>query len=301
MDLVVAIRSFLRVAETGSFSAAALDLGLTQSSVSRQIAGLEDHYAIRLFHRTTSGLSLTADGERTLPVALQVLEAVESLGETVGNPGSPVRGRVRLSVPTPLGLYLSDRISALLDQNPLLDIELLLRDHPSDLIEDGIDLEIRLGPAVDSSLVSRRIGWTTAYLVASPAYLARRPGPDTPAALSNHDCICYDRGGRGSRWTFSDGSRDHVVELRPRLRSDNAVAVYRAALAGAGVTLLSHILAEPAIAAGQLVPLMPGYPPARLPIVAVYPSRRNMAPRVRAVLDFLIDAIARDKAMRAER
>lgn len=299
MDVIVALRSFLRVAETGSFSAAASDLKLTQPAVSRQIAALEEHYAIRLFHRTTSGLSLTADGERTLPLASKVLESVEALSDTVGGAGSAVRGRVRLSVPTPLGLYLSERLGGFLGRHPTLDLELMLRDRPSDLVEDGIDLEVRLGPAADSSLICRRIGWTTAYLVGSPAFLRDRPGPARPSELQDYDCVCYDRGGSSDKWTFSDGSSHHVVQIKPRLISDNAVAVHRAALAGAGLAVLSHILARPDIGAGRLIPVMPDYPPARMPIYAVYASRRNIPSRVRAVLEFLIDAVAEDEAMRA--
>lgn len=299
MDIVAAVRSFLRVAETGSFSTAAIDLGLTQSSVSRQVAALEEHFAVRLFHRTTSGQSLTVEGERTLPLARQIIEAVETLSDSVGGDSPAVRGRVRLSVPTPLGFHLADHVGELLAQHPDLDLELMLRDQPSDIIEDGIDLEVRLGAASDSSLISRRIGSTTAHLVASPDYLRHKAPPSHPSELNHHDCICYDRGGRGDRWVFSDGSRDHGVQVRPRLASNSATAVHRAALAGAGLAILSHLLARLDIERGRLIPVMTDYPPVRIPMFVVYPSRRHMPTRARAVLEFLIDAIGMDEEMKS--
>lgn len=298
VDVVVALKSFLRVAETGSFSLAAADLGLTQPAVSRQVAGLEDHFAVRLFHRSTSGLSLTAEGERTLALAHRVLEAVDDLGDAL-RPGSVgASGQVRLSVPAPLGLYLAERVGGLFARHPGLRLDLILREQPSDLIAEGIDIEVRLGVSADSSLVSRRLGLTTAFLVASPAYLGDRGGPARPAEIADYDTLCYNRAGHSTEWIFSDGSDYQSVSLRPRLVANNAVAVHRAALAGVGLAVLSHLFAGPDLARGALVALMPDYPPARVPIFAVYPTRRNLPERVRAVLDFLVEAVAEDAAMR---
>ncbi|TCL76057.1 LysR family transcriptional regulator [Rhizobium sp. BK251] len=297
MDIVAALKTFMRVAETGSFSAAALDLELTQPAVSRQVSSLEVKLNARLLHRTTNGLALTAEGERMLPLALKVLEAVEELGDTVCADAASPSGKVRLSVPVPLGLYLSDRLGAFLDANPRLAVELILRETASDLVEEGIDLEVRLGPVADSTLICRRIGWTTAHLVGSPSYLARREQPLRPEDLKEHDCICYARAGMARTWTFSSGSRDESVRVAPRLTSNNVVAVHRATLAGAGLSVLSHIVADPEIEAGRLVKLMPDYPPSPLPINVVYPSRKNVPSRVKAVLDFLVDAVRADPRM----
>ena len=296
MELVSALRSFVRVTETGSFSAAAHDLKLTQSAVSRQLSVLEAHLDVRLLHRTTSGLSLTAEGERTLPIALRILEAVEELCDATGPEAS---GRVRLSVPAPLGLHLSERTALLLARHPNLSLDLLFREEPSDLIAEGIDVEVRLGHVADSSLICRRIGWTTAFLVAAPAYLKARGVPRNLDELSGHDCICYRRGGDGRAWAFATGAEETTVRIVPRLVADSAVAVHRAALAGAGLAVLSHILARPDIAAGRLVHLLPEFPPARLPIHVVYPSRRNLPARVKAVLGFLDEVVRADPEMSA--
>ncbi|ARM89101.1 LysR family transcriptional regulator protein [Rhizobium sp. CIAT894] len=297
MDIVSALRTFQRVVETGSFSSAAHDLDVTQPAVSRQVAALEGHFNTRLLHRTTSGLSLTAEGERMLPMALRILEAVEELGDAAGSDGVIASGKVRLSVPAPLGLYLSGRLGDLLAAHPKLSVELLFREQSSDMIEERLDLEVRLGPVADSSLVCRRIGWTTAFLVASPGYLAGRAAPRAPKDIKDHACLCYSRAGEANIWSFSNGSEDMTVRISPRLTACNAVAIHRAALAGAGLAVLSHIIAMPDIAAGRLIPVMKDFQPSRLPITVVYPSRRNMPLRVKTVLDFLMDAIAQDPSM----
>lgn len=206
-------------------------------------------------------------------------------------------GKVRLSVPAPLGLYLSERLGDLLAAHPKLSVELLFREQSSDMIEERLDLEVRLGSVADSSLVCRRIGWTTAFLVASPAYLARKAAPRTPKDIKDHECLCYNRAGDAATWSFSNGSEDISVRISPRLTACSAVAIHRAALAGAGLAVLSHIIAVPDIAAGRLIPVMEDFQPSRLPITVVYPSRRNMPLRVKTVLDFLTDAIGRDPSM----
>ncbi|MGO4337480.1 LysR family transcriptional regulator [Labrys sp. KB_33_2] len=297
MDIVGALRTFLRVAQTGSFTAAAADLDLTQPAVSRQVSALEARLGLRLLHRTTVALALTAEGERLIPMALRVIEAVEALGESAGTGEAAVAGKVRLSLPAPLGLALAERLPELLARHPGLSVDLLLREAPSDLVGEGIDLEVRLGAVEDSSLTGRRIGWTTAYLVAAPCYLSRRPAPVRPEEVPLHDCICYARAGDGRQWSFSDGADETRLRITPRLTADSAVAIHRATLAGGGLAILSHILAGPDIAAGRLISLIPDFPPARLPITLVYPSRRNLPQRVKAVMEFVVDAVRADAMM----
>lgn len=296
MDIVGALRTFLRVVEAGSFSAAAADLKLTQPAVSRQISALETHLGVRLLHRSTTALALTLEGERTIPVAQRVVEAVEALGESA-DPAGAVSGKVRLSLPAPLGLFMSERMGVLLDRHPGLDVELLFCEEPSNLVGEGIDIEVRLGPVNDPGLIGRRIGWTTAFLVAAPAYLDRRGAPRTPGDLGQHDCIGYKRGGDGHAWQFSNGADDVAVRILPRFIVNNAVAVHRAALSGSGITILSHVLALADIESGRLISLMPDFPPARLPINLVYPSRRNLPLRVRTVIDYLVAAVREDTFM----
>lgn len=296
MDVVSALRTFLRVAETGSFSAAALDLGLTQPAVSRQVSSLEEHYSTRLFHRSTNALSLTVEGEQMISMAQKVIDAVEALGETASADGM-VSGKVRISLPAALGLYISDRLPAFLNDCPGLSVDVLFCEQSSDLVGEGIDLEVRLGEVSDSSLICRRIGWTTAFLVAAPSYIRRRGMPSHLVEIRDHDCICYNRGGEGRSWRFLNGADIERVKVTPGMIFNNTGAVHRAALAGGGLAVLSHILAGDDITAGRLVKVMPGFPPVRLPITIVYASRRNLPLRVRAVLDFLVDAVGEDVLM----
>jgi len=297
VDVVSALRTFLRVAETKSFSAAAIDLNLTQPAVSRQVSALEAHLKTRLLHRTTSALALTAEGEQMLPMALRVVESVEALRQASGAEGATVSGKVRLSLPAPLGLLISDRLASLLQSHPALAVDLILREEPSDLVADAIDLEVRLGPVGDSSLMCRRIGWTTAYLVASPDYLKGRAMQQMPEDIMGHSCICYSRAGDGRSWSFSNGADEVVLRVEPRLVANNSMAVHRATLAGAGLAVLSHILAGPDIEAGRLVKIMPDFPPTRLPVNVVYPSRKNIPPRVATMLDFLVQVVRSDASI----
>ncbi|CDM63189.1 MULTISPECIES: LysR family transcriptional regulator [Rhizobium] len=297
MDIVSALRAFLRVAETGSFSAAAIDLDLTQPAVSRQVSALEGHLNTRLLHRTTSALALTVEGEQMIAMALRVVEAVDALNEASCVETAMASGRVRLTLPAPLGLYVSDRLPGLLERHPALSVELIFREEPSDLIGDGIDLEVRLGAVSDSTLMCRRIGWTTAFLVAAPCYLERHSMPKAPDDIGDHQCICYSRAGDGRSWSFSDGSDEISVRIAPRLVANNAVAVHRAVLTGGGLAVLSHLLASPDIEAGRLMKVMPEFPPARLPINVVYPSRKSLPLRVRTVLDFLAQVVKEDPLM----
>jgi DNA-binding transcriptional LysR family regulator len=196
-------------------------------------------------------------------------------------------------------LFIGDRLARLLESHPYLAVELILLEEPSDLVADAIELEVRLGPVGDSSLICRRIGWTTAFLVASPCYLEGRDMPQAPQDIGDHRCICYSRAGDGRSWSFSDGADDVVLRVEPRLVASNSMAVHRATLAGAGLAVLSHILAGPDIEAGRLVKVMPDFPPTRLPINVVYPSRKNMRLRVTSVLDFVIQSVRGDASMAA--
>ncbi|MFK0166149.1 LysR family transcriptional regulator [Rhizobium sp. NPDC090279] len=297
MDIVCALQTFMRVVETGSFSAAAADLSRTQPAVSRQVSALEAHLNTRLLHRTTTALALTAEGEQLIPMAVKVIEAVEALSEVSCRGGATVAGKVRLALPTPLGLYVSDRLGTLLDRHRGLSVDLLCREEPSDLVEEGIDLEVRLGVVADCSLMCRRIGWTTAFLVATPSYMQGRAPLQIPDDVGAHDCICYSRAGNGRLWSFSNGAEEVSVRVSPRLIASNAAAVHRSVLAGNGLAVLSHIVVGSDIAEGRLVNLLPEFPPSRLPINVVYPSRRNLPLRIRTVLDFLIEVVGEDPLM----
>jgi len=297
MDLIAVLRTFLRVADTGSFSAVAEELGVTQPAISRQVSGLEQQLGARLVHRSTHAVTLTEEGRDLIRSAQQLIDSAEALQQSVGRRRSKPVGRVRLSVPVVLGLYLGSHIGKLLDRCEHLSIDLVLRDGVSDLIEEGIDLEVRLGPVADSALIARRIGSTTAFLVAAPQYLQGRSLPAHPRDLQEHECIVHHRWGQDDVWWFSSAEGDISVSVRGRFRANNAGAVYRAVLNGRGIALVSHLLVLEDIQKGRLQALMPEFPPRSFPLSVVYPSRRNLPLRTRAVIEFLTEVVRADPAM----
>jgi DNA-binding transcriptional LysR family regulator len=297
VNLIAALRTFLRVAEIGSFSAVAEERGVTQPAVSRQVTALEEHLGTRLVQRSTHAVTLTDEGRDLLSSAQQLVDAADALQESTGRRRTKAVGRVRLGVPVPLGFYFSSKLCGLLEKHDELSIDLVLHDKVRDLIEEGIDLQVCVGQLSDSALISRRIGVTTTFLVAAPDYLKGRAPLERPADLQKHDCINH-RWGRDDVWSFESPEGTVSVPVQGRFRANNSEAVRRAVLNGQGIALLSHLLVADDIKAGRLRVVMPAFPPARLPLTVVYPSRRNLPPRVRAVIEFLSETIQADPAMR---
>jgi len=298
VDLIAALRTFLRVVEVGSFSAVAEERGVTQPAVSRQVTALEEHFATRLVQRSTHAVTLTEEGRELVAAAQQLVDSADALHERTGRRRTKPVGRVRLSIPVPLGLYFSSKLDSLLKKHDELSIDLILHDRLRDLIEEGIDLQVCVGEVSDSALISRRIGATTAFLVAAPSYLKGRVAPKEPADLLQHDCIVYHRWGRDDVWWFAGQEGAVSASVRGRFRANNSDAVRRAALNGHGIALLSHLLVADDISGGRLRVLMPAFPPARFPLTVVYPSRRNLPLRVRAVIEYLSEIVQADPAMR---
>jgi DNA-binding transcriptional LysR family regulator len=304
LDLIAALKSFLRVAETGSFSAVAQERGVTQPTVSRQVGALEEHLGARLVQRSTQAVTLTDEGRAFLIPAQRLVDEADALQGVIGARRGKAVGRVRVAMPVPLGMHLSSHLGALLDRHEELSVDLVLRDGTSNLIEEGLDLEIRLGPLDDSTMIARLIGQTTAYLVAAPTYLETHPALHHPRDLTRHDCIVYQRWGRDDVWWFADpdaaverADTEIAVTVGGRIRANNAAAVHRAALAGQGIALLSHLLVEEDVETGRLAQILPRFPPRRFPLYALYPSKRSLPPRTRALLDYIMRLLESDPDM----
>ncbi|MBO9685227.1 MAG: LysR family transcriptional regulator [Mitsuaria chitosanitabida] len=300
MDLIASLQSFLRVAQTGSFSAVAHERGVTQPAISRQVSALEEHLGTRLVQRSTQAVTLTDEGREFLGAAQRLVDEAEALRHAVGTRRGKAVGTVRVAVPVPLGVYLGARLGPLMDRHDELSVDLVLRDGASNLIEDGLDLEIRLGPLGDCSMVARQIGWALAHVVASPDYLDRRGEPRHPGELEGHDCIVYHRRFNEKVWWFDDpgtAGGELAMPVCGRIHTNNAVAAHQAALAGQGIAHISHLLVDEDLRAGRLKLLLPAYPTRRFPLYAVYPSKRSLPPRIRVVIDHLCDLLAQDPAM----
>ncbi len=285
------MRSFVAVADAGSFSIAAMRIGLTQSTVSKQIAALETHLSVRLFQRSTRSIALTDEGAAFYEAAMRALAAIDEAEAVIG-PKGDVQGLLRVTMPLTLAeSRLIAIIAAFLARHPRLQIDMLLSDHALNLVGDNIDVAIRVGRLVDSGLVSRKIGLARRVVVASPAYLARAGRPVVPADLQTHNCLQYTLLATGVRWGFAGGQS---VSVSGNFKTDSPNALRRAALEGVGIAVNARWLFERDIESGALEVLMPDHPPETMPIQAVLPSGRYIAARSRAFVDFVAEALARD-------
>ncbi len=291
MDLIGALRVFIRVVETGSFSAVAQERGSTQSAVSHQMTMLEEFLGARLLQRSTRNIALTDDGRDVLAHAYEVLRTAEATIEAVGHRRAAAVGHVRLAVSVVLGIILSPRLGTLLADNPELSIELVTGDGTHDLVEEGIDVWVRSGESDHASLVSRRVGTTNSVLVAAPDYLAMHPAPVLPADLSAHECLIYHRYGPDRIWQLHGPGGAMEIPVRGRFSANNGESVRQAALAGLGIALLPEAMLRGDLAAGRLIRVLADWSPPGLPITIVYPSRRGLPVRTRVVIDFLVREI----------
>jgi len=299
MDLVGTLEVLVRVVETGSFSAAARERGLTQAAVARQISQLEEHFGVRLFHRTTRKLSLTDDGETLLGLARPVLEGVEGIEAALGRQRASPVGLVRVGVPTTTGRFLVQRLPTLLAGRPGLKVELVISDRFGDMIEDRLDIALRLGEITDASLVVRSAGSVARVAVAAPGYIERHGKPSTPADLVDHTCIVHDLRPDSDVWTFlmRDGAQGFRVS--GGFLANDSRAVHGAARAGYGIAFLPPLEVFDDLRDGELIRVLSDFQTPSLPVNLAYSSRRHLAPRTRPVLDFMLEQLRQVQVMLA--
>lgn len=283
------LRVFERVAALGSFSAAALALKLPKSSVSRSIQRLETDLAARLMQRTTRQVILTEPGVALLEKCSELLGRIDETLEYVGSLSDGPRGSLHISAGIGFGVnVLSELLPAFVGRYPNVDVVLDLSSQSADLVGDRIDVAIRMGPMQDSQIVAQRLGVLHRYVCASPEYLARRGTPTTIADLRDHDLIELPvADGRRPNWTFiRDGE---TVEHRQaaRIAVNCALTIHKLVLNGAGIGLSSGYLCGPEINDGRLVRLLADWTLPSVEVNAVFPSRRELSPTVRAFVDFM--------------
>jgi DNA-binding transcriptional LysR family regulator len=287
MDLLGALRVLARVVETGSFSAVAREQTLSQAAIARQISVLEQHFGVRLLHRTTRKLSLTDDGQVLLGLARPVLDGVEAMEAALGRQSTSPVGLVRVGVPVIAARFLSQRLPTLLADHPGLQVELVVSDRFGDMIEDRLDLAVRVGDLADASLVLRK-GWTGERVaVAAPNYIERHGKPSTPADLSNHTCIVHNIGPHSDVWTFVTPTGPQDFHVSGGFLANETTAVHLAVRTGYGIAFLALPEVIDDLQRGELVRVLSDFPTPRVPINLVYPSRRHLAPRTRLVLEFI--------------
>lgn len=298
LDLLTSFRVYVRVADTGSFSAAAKELGVTQPSVSRQISALEAHLGVALLHRTTRSLTLTADGRTFLGHARTALDAAERAESAVGRHGKGLHGLVRISAAVTFGrVVIAPLIRPLLERHPGLEIDLRLDDTPGDLAHDAIDLAIRAGELQGAMLVGRRIGWVSPCVIGSIDYLDRYAGPLLPEDLAHHECILLDRTAQPGVWHLMHGSETRDIDVSGRFRTDSLEAARAALNSGLGLALVSRWLMQRELSDGSVRAVLAGWHGPQVPIYAYHLGQRNLAPRTRTVIDFLLEAFRSDPGL----
>jgi len=288
MDMLHALGTFVRVVETGSFAAVARESNVSNSAVTRLIGQLEEHFRVRLFHRTTRHLGLTEDGQDLLNRARNLIDVAADLEDTLGRQSTTPTGRVRVGLTAGGARLLTPGLAELHARYPGLSVELVIREHFNDLIEERLDLAVRVGQPTDASLVARTVGGFGRALVAAPSYLATHGIPSTPSDLPGHRCLVHDTGPDGARWRFAGPGGPHAIEIAGGFSATTSNVVRQAALAGHGIALLSEPLVHEDVLGARLCRLLPDYPTECTQLFLVYPSRRYLAPRTRVVIDVVI-------------
>lgn len=297
MDRLDAMRLFLRVAELGSFSAVAQQLGLARSVVTRQIAALESHLGVKLMVRSTRRLALTSVGTAYLEKCRVILNLVEAAETDVAEERLMPRGNIRISLPLSFGIKrLAPLLLKFSQRYPEVSLDMDYTDRRVKLIEEGIDLSIRITRRLDPGDVARKIGTGQMRVVAAPEYLARHGRPQHPAELGHHECLGYTASGSTQNWQFMVDGELKNYALRSRINANNGDVLSEAAAQGLGITTQPDFIADGHIAAGRLEAILLDFPIPELGIYAILPSNRQVPHRVRVLMDFLVEHLTTQQA-----
>jgi len=287
--------AFVRVVDAKGFSAAAPALGLTPSAVSKLVTRLEARLGVRLLQRTTRAIHLTEEGEAFYEQARRIVGDIAALESRITDGSGTPRGVLRVTTSLALATHqLAPVLSEFLARYPLVQVALLPTDRVVDMVEEGIDVAIRIGKLADTSFMARRVGEDKRVICAAPAYLARHGTPRRPEELLRHNCIVARERAYLNRWAFrldgQEGGEIREIEVSGRLAVDEGDAQLQLALQGIGIVRLTRLTVAQAVRAGRLVSLLPEFSAEQpVPINAVYPHRRHLPPRVPVFVDFLIE------------
>lgn len=292
MDTLRALKLFVRVAELGSFTAAAREARLSQPALSKAVAGLERSLGVRLLARTTTSLSLTEEGRRFYARSRQIVEDYQEVTTEVRGHTRKLAGALRVNAPLGLGeLRFHALALAFLDAHPGMELELILNDRMVDLVEESVDIAVRLGHVLPPDAVAREIAFSPRLLVAAPAYLRKAPKLEAPKDLSAHDCFWFAGRYRGNLLEFSREGETVKLTAGGRFRVNSSLVLRQALLQGAGLGSAPAWLVQDLVDDGTLVRLLPDWTLPGQPLHLVYPSRRWLPLRVRAFLDFMAERL----------
>lgn len=286
MDTLANLKAFVASAEAGSFSGAARQAAVVPSVISKRVEQLEWRIRAPLFSRTTRKLTLTDVGERYLPVVRALVRQVDDALAGMAQASGELEGHIRIKIPTTLGvLNLSDLLSRFLAEQPLISMEIVLADRSVNPLEEGFDIAIGARPESYGQVKDHPLCPIRRQLCAAPAYLQRRGTPQIPADLMDHDCLAFATS--GTRWEFQGPQGLVGVDVRAKLKSNDGMALCRAALDGMGITLLADYLVAPSLASDKLQAVLPDYRLPDLWLKALVPTNRIDLPRIRSLLQWL--------------
>lgn len=301
MDKFKEMQAFVAVAESGSFVNAADALETSKAAVSRYVAQLEERLGVRLMNRTTRRQSLTDEGHAFLVHCKETLALIDDAEQEIQNKRSSPAGLIRINAPLTFGvLHLAPLWGKFMALYPQVQLEVTLSDRIVDLVDEGYDIAVRIASLPSSTLISRKLASTSLVVCASPQYLKGKTKPAHPSDLKNHSVISYSYLATGDEWVFqapqgevqgeqrSEAGGEIRVKTKPKIHTNNGDTCRSAALAHQGIVLQPTFLVGPDIQNGDLVALLPEFKTIELGIYAVYPSRKLVSPRIRALVDFLV-------------
>lgn len=289
------IKTFTRVAECGSFSAVAREMETSQSTVSKRIIALEAELKGQLLTRSSRKLILTEAGRGYYERCMKILADIEEADSFVSSFQESAGGTLRISIPVSFGKQMVlPKIIRYMQANPEITLDLKMDDQQIDLIEEGVDLVIRVGELDDSSLLFRTLGEAKRLLVGTPAYFEKNGIPAHPAELSVHNCITYTGASDGNIWRFTHNDRVFTTKVSGSFRSDNGESIKEAVVAGIGIHLHSYWYVKQELEEGSLIAVMQDYRPTPVPIHALFPRSRFLPLKVRRFLDYIQQEFERD-------
>lgn len=298
MDRFHQLQVYVAVAEEEGFAAAARRLQLSPPAVTRAVASLEDTLGVKLLDRTTRYVRATEAGRRYLEDARQILAGLEAADETAAGINAEPRGHLAVTAPVMFGrLFVMPGIVDYLERYPAMEVEAVFLDRSVNLLEEGLDVGVRIGELPDSSMRALRVGTVRHVLVATPAYLQRHESPQVPQDLRQHTLIASTAGGFGSSWRFADAAGEHPLKIDARLTVASNDAVISAVLAGFGIARLLSYQVAAEVEAGRLQVLIPQYEPPEHPVHILHREGRHASAKVRAFIDLLAQRLRGDSTL----
>jgi DNA-binding transcriptional LysR family regulator len=292
MDRLAAMETFLAVVDTGSFSAAARRLDVGQPAVSKLVAHLEERLGVKLLVRTTRGLTATEAGLNYYERARRSIDEADEAELAARGAGSSLTGKLRVSAAVTFAcIHLIPRLTEFLARHPGLEIDFVLDDRNVDLVQEGIDVGLRMGRLVDSSLTARRIASVRHVVVGTPAYFARAGEPTAPGELSAHQAVIYAQKGGGPIWIFRRDGVEISITLEGRLRVSAAEGVRAAVFAGAGIAIASEWMFAPEIADGTVKAVLQDWELPRIDLWAMFPAGRTATTKARTFVSFVQETL----------